>query len=306
MNLDCCEASKIKKEALRLGFSACGIASADNANEHIHYFRDWIAAGHHAGMTYLENCFEKRCYPQLLVKGVRSIVSVALNYYPERLLGEEQYQFAYYAYGKDYHQVMRRKLNDLFSFIHNEVHPVQGKAFCDTAPILERYWAWRAGLGWIGKNTQLIIPKAGSYFFLGEHFLDRELEYDAPFLKDNCGSCACCLNTCPSKALEQPYKLNARRCLSYLTIENREAIPEDTALGNRIYGCDECQKACPWNHFAVPCNTQEFQPVPAFLEMQKEDWRELTEEQYGILFKGSAVNRAKYKGLKRNIELVGI
>ncbi|KAA6347642.1 Epoxyqueuosine reductase [termite gut metagenome] len=306
MNLGCCEANKIKNEALRLGFSACGITSADNVNEHIQYFREWIAAGRHAGMTYLENYFEKRYHPHLLVEGVRSIVSVALNYYPERLLDEEQYQFAYYAYGKDYHEVMRRKLNDLFSFIHNELHPVRGAVFCDMAPILERYWAWRAGLGWIGKNTQLIMPKAGSYFFLGELFLDIELEYDFPFQGDNCESCVRCLNACPSKALEQPYKLNARKCLSYLTIENRGVIPEGTVLGNRIYGCDECQKVCPWNRFAVPCNIQEFQPVPAFLEMRKEDWRNLTEEQFRILFKGSAVKRAKYEGLKTNIELADI
>ncbi|KAA6343742.1 Epoxyqueuosine reductase [termite gut metagenome] len=303
MNSGCYEAGKIKKEALRLGFSACGIASAGNVNENIHYFREWIAAGHHAGMTYLENYFEKRHHPYLLVEGVRSIVSVALNYYPERLLDEEQYQFAYYAYGKDYHEVMCRKLNDLFSFIHKELHPVHGAVFCDTAPILERYWAWRAGLGWIGKNTQLVIPKSGSYFFLGELFLDMELIYDSPFRREHCGSCIRCLNACPSKALEQPYKLNARRCLSYLTIENRGAIPEGAILGNRIYGCDECQKVCPWNRFAVPCNIQEFQPLPAFLEMRKKDWRALTEEQYRILFKGSAVKRAKYEGLKRNIEL---
>jgi epoxyqueuosine reductase len=306
MNLGCYEASKIKNEALRLGFSKCGIAPADNVNEHSQYFREWIAAGRHAGMTYLENYFEKRYHPHLLVEGVRSIVSVALNYYPERLLGEEQYQFAYYAYGKDYHEVMRRKLNNLFSFIHNEFNPVHGAAFCDTTPILERYWAWRAGLGWIGKNTQLIIPRAGSYFFLGELFLDIELEYDAPFRRNHCGNCDRCLNACPSKALEQPYKLNARKCLSYLTIENRGAIPEGTILGNRIYGCDECQKVCPWNHFALPCNIQEFQPTPTFLEMRKEDWRELTEKQYRILFKGSAVQRAKYEGLKRNIELADI
>jgi epoxyqueuosine reductase len=306
MNLGCCEVNKIKNEALRLGFSACGIASADNVNENIQYFREWIAAGNHAGMPYLEKYFEKRLHPYLLVKGVRSIVSVALNYYPERLLDEEQYQFAYYAYGKDYHEVIRRKLNDLFSFIHNELYPIRGMAFCDTAPVLERYWAWRAGLGWIGKNTQLIIPKAGSYFFLGELFLDTELEYDVPFRRDNCGSCVCCLNACPSKALEQPYKLNARRCLSYLTVENQGAIPEDAVLGNRIYGCDECQKVCPWNRFAVPCNIQEFQPAPAFLEMRKEDWRDLTEEQYRILFKGSAVKRARYEGLKRNIEIADI
>ncbi|KAA6316567.1 hypothetical protein EZS27_033141, partial [termite gut metagenome] len=269
------------------------------------YFKDGLATGNHAGMTYLERHFDKRCDPRLLVEGTRSILSVALNYYPKHRFGENQYQFALYAYGKDYHQVMQRKLNSLFAYINQEVHPVNGRAFCDTAPVLERYWAWRAGLGWIGKNTQLIIPRAGSFFFLGELFLDIELEYDTP-LESHCGNCTHCLDACPTGALEQPYQLNARKCLSYLTIENRGDIPVAQAqkLRNNIYGCDECQKVCPWNRFAVPCNTLDLQPCPAFLRMQKEDWETLTEEQYKTLFKDSAVKRVKYEGLKRNIKAV--
>ncbi|KAA6317046.1 Epoxyqueuosine reductase, partial [termite gut metagenome] len=261
MSLSCCEeekslySTKIKAGALSLGFSVCGIAPADTIGRYADYFKDGLAAGNHAGMTYLERHFDKRCDPRLLVEGTRSIISVALNYYPQHRIEKDQYQFALYAYGKDYHQVTHRKLNSLFAYINKEVHPVNGRVFCDTAPVLERYWAWRAGLGWIGKNTQLIIPQAGSFFFLGELFLDIELEYDTP-LESHCGNCTRCLDACPTEALEQPYKLNARKCLSYLTIENRGDIPVAQAqrLGNKIYGCDECQKACPLNSFAIPCN----------------------------------------------------
>lgn len=297
---------RVKLEALRLGFSACGIAPAAPIDEaHKQAFTDWLSAGCHADMTYMENHFEKRCDPCLLVEGTRCVVSVALNYYPARQLPGNEYQFAWYAYGKDYHDVMRAKLTALYEFIRTHFAPaLNGRMFCDTAPVTERYWAWRAGLGWIGKNTQLIIPHAGSAFFLGELFLNIEADsYDEP-QPNRCGTCTRCLQACPTKALEAPQRLNARRCLSFLTIENKGEIPPSMAarMGNRIYGCDECQKACPWNRFAVPCQTPELQPSPAFLAMTKEDWNNLTEEQYKILFKGSAVKRAKYKGLMRNIE----
>ena len=184
--------------------------------------------------------------------------------------------------------------------------PLQGRIFCDTAPILERYWAWRTGLGWIGKNTQLIIPHAGSCFFLGEIILDREADnYDSP-QRNQCGSCTRCLDTCPTKALDAPFRLNSERCLSYLTIEYRGELSLNTGkkMGNKIYGCDECLKACPWNRFATPCRTAEFQPSPSLLSMKKDDWHSLSEEQYKTIFKGSAVKRAKYSGLMRNIKII--
>lgn len=250
---------------------------------------------------------EKRLDPRLLVEGTRSIVSVALNYYPSRFLREDQYQFAWYAYGKDYHDIMKARLTALQEYIsaHSPL-PLQSRIFCDTAPVLERYWAWRAGLGWIGKNTQLIIPHAGSCFFLGEIFLSAEAdEYDQP-LTSRCGNCTRCLDACPTKALEAPFLLNSGRCLSYLTIEHREAIPpaEGKKMGNKIYGCDECQKACPRNRFSTPCQTPELQPTDAFMQMEKKNWHALTEEQYRVIFKGSAVKRAKYTGLMRNIHQV--
>lgn len=303
MSLNC---YSIKAEALRLGFSACGIAPAGPIGaEHRQALEAWLSAGNQADMAYLENHLEKRCDPRLLVEGARCVVSVALNYYPARKLPEGEYQFAWYAYGKDYHDVMRTKLTALFEYIRTHLEPgVNGRIFCDTAPVAERYWAWRAGLGWIGRNTQLIIPQAGSAFFLGELLLDAEADRYDELQPNRCGDCTRCLKACPTNALEAPHKLNARHCLSFLTIENKGEIPASMAprLGNRVYGCDECQKACPWNRFATPCLTPELQPSPAFLQMKRQDWQELTEEQYKTLFRGSAVKRAKYNGLMRNIK----
>lgn len=306
MSSDYCKttlSNQIKAEALRLGFSACGIARAERVPEETSkQVTTWLSAGKHAGMSYMANYLDKRIDPQLLVEGTRSIVSVALNYYPKEFLKEDQYQFAWYAYGKDYHDLMRSKLNQLFTYINESLTPVKGRTFCDTAPVLERHWAWKAGIGWIGKNSQLIIPHAGSCFFLGEIFLDIELVYDTP-LPSRCGTCTRCIDNCPTEALSASGGLDANRCLSYLTIENRGEIPEEFArsMGNRVYGCDECQKACPWNRFATPCNEQELQPHEAFITMTKEKLREITAEEFKLIFKGSAVKRAKYEGLKRNI-----
>lgn len=295
---------KIKAEALSLGFFACGIARADPVGEDMEHFREWLSMGNNAGMKYMENYFDKRGDPRLLAEGTKSIVSVALNYYPKQILNNKQYQFAWYAYGKDYHEVMKKKLGILFARL-NECVTVSGRVFCDTAPVLERYWAWRAGLGWIGKNTQLIIPHAGSCFFLGELFLDMELDYDVP-QKSRCGTCTRCLEACPARALEAPYILNAGKCLSYLTIENKGDIPSEQAgsMGNRIYGCDECQKVCPWNRFTIPTGEPEFQPSDPFMRMTPSQWQELSVEEYRMLFKGSAVKRAGYDGLMRNISTV--
>lgn len=295
----------IKAEAYRLGFSACGFAPAGFVgDEDADYLNKWLSAGMHAGMRYMAGYCDKRCDPRLLMEETRSIVSLALNYYPTRLLDDEQYQFAWYAYGKDYHEVMKSRLGKLLDYIGSQV-PVVGRSFCDTAPVLERYWAWRAGLGWIGKHTQLIIPYAGSCFFLGELLLDIELEYDTP-QKKRCGNCKRCMNACPTGALESPGVLNARKCLSYLTIENRGEISETEAsmMGKRIYGCDECQKACPWNRFSVSTQVEEFRPSEVFLHTTSGQWQSLTIEEYRNIFKGSAVKRATYDGLVRNIRLV--
>lgn len=318
---------KLKAEALRLGFSACGLAPAEAVNgPTASAFSQWLADGCQAEMTYMQNYEDKRLNPCLLVEGARTVISVALNYYPSTLLAKDEYQIAWYAYGKDYHDVMKAKLRELLEYIEKEMalsddekgtilstdhvnaeqkssFQLQARQFCDTAPILERYWAWRAGLGWIGKNTQLIIPKAGSCFFLGEIIINVAADrYDTPQVS-RCGTCTRCMDSCPTQALEAPFRLNATSCLSYLTIEHRSDIPSKMRLkmGKKIYGCDECQAACPWNRFATPCRTPEFTPSASLLNMRKEDWHRLTEEQYRTLFKGSAVKRAKYEGLMRNI-----
>ncbi|MDR0891956.1 MAG: tRNA epoxyqueuosine(34) reductase QueG [Mediterranea sp.] len=307
MSLKSCD---IKAEAFRLGFSACGLAPAEAVDErNATAFRHWLASGYQADMTYMQNYEEKRLDPRLLVEGARTVVSVALNYYPAQAITEEEYQIAWYAYGKDYHDVMKAKLHALLEFVQRHFVPkgnlLNGRAFCDTAPVLDRYWAWRAGLGWIGKNTQLILPRAGSSFFLGELIVDLPADhYDTP-QRSRCGSCTRCLEACPTQAIETPYRVNAHRCLSYLTIEHRGAFPPEaphSLLGNKIYGCDDCQRACPWTRFATPTTVPEFTPSPALLQMKREEWHRLTEEQYKALFKGSAVKRAKYEGLKRNID----
>ncbi len=300
------DSQQIKAEATRLGFSACGISPAEPVNDvAAAAFQRWIAHGRNAGMAYMSNYTTMRLDPRELVHGARSVISVVLNYYPTRQLGDGQYQFAWYAYGKDYHDVMKSKLMQLEAFLNSlyEEQPVS-RTLCDTAPVLERYWAWRSGIGWIGKNTQLIVPRAGSCFFLGEIITDAAADsYDHP-TESRCGNCRRCLDACPTKAIEAPYSLNAKHCLSYLTIEHREAIPQREALkmSNKIYGCDDCQRACPWNRFALPSNVAEFQPSDEFMSMSRERWHALTEDDYRRLFKGSAVKRAKYSGLMRNIE----
>lgn len=293
----------IKAEALRLGFDACGIAPADKVDEASHTaLQEWLAQGKQAGMAYMANHTDKRLDPRLLMEGARSVVCVALNYYPPVAIEKGQYQFAWYAYGKDYHDIMKEKLHALLSGIRRQAPEASGRVFCDTAPLLERYWAREAGLGWIGKNTQLIIPQAGSTFFLGEILLDTELCYDTP-LPNRCGHCTRCIEACPTHALEAPYRLNAGRCLSYLTIEHRGEIPEDAAaqMGNCVYGCDRCQQGCPWNRFARPTAEPKLHASEAFLRMTREEWDTLSIERYRELFKGSAVKRAKYEGLTRNI-----
>ncbi len=296
-------AAEIKEKAKKTGFDACGIAQVATADSEALFFDRWLKEGNHAGMAYMENHREIRLNPAGLVEGAKTVISVALNYYPEQKLPPEVPHIAYYAYGKDYHFVIKEMLDELWSAVTGQTDTGTVRFFTDSAPILERYWAWKAGLGWIGKNTNLIIPGKGSFFFLGEIITSLEVDhYDMP-QKDRCGSCSRCLEACPTGALEGPRHLNARKCLSYLTIENRGEIPAEQAacLGNRLYGCDTCQEVCPWNRFARPTRIEAFRPAPALLSLRKEDLKGFSREEYNRIFAKSAVKRAKYEGLIRNI-----
>lgn len=295
---------QIKEYAYSLGFDACGICKAEKVDlDNQQGYKDWIDHSFQADMDYMARNADKRLDPTVLVEGARSIVCVALNYYPEVKQPEVNPQFAYYAYGKDYHDVVKAKLQKLYDYIKSLVPETEGRSFVDTAPVLERYWATKAGLGFIGKNSLLIIPKKGSYFFLGELILNLDLEYDIP-LKNSCGSCTRCIDACPTRAIIAPKIVNANKCISYQTIENKGEIDKDVVpnLSNRFYGCDICQQICPYNRYARPNNTEEFNPSNAFLGLSFERLSNLTVKEYQSIFKGSAVKRAKYAGLKRNLD----
>lgn len=312
--------AKVKQAARDLGFAAVGIAPVAPAESEAAYFDRWLAEKKQAGMHYMENYREIRLNPEGLLPGARSLISVALNYYPAVRREPSLPHIAYYAYGEDYHVVVKKMLRRLWQAIGDPKGESDGKQssqlpaassepttdvrfFTDSAPLLERYWAWRAGLGWIGKNTNLIIPGRGSFFFLGEILTTFEADrYDVP-QKERCGTCRRCLDACPTGALENSRRLDANRCISYLTIEHKGEIPprEAARLGNRLYGCDTCQLVCPWNRFATPTLIEAFRPNPSLLSLRKEELQTLTREKYNRIFARSAVKRAKYEGLMRTV-----
>lgn len=306
------KSSRIKAEAMSLGFSACGLARAKEIDGcHQQQFQKWLQEGKQAGMDYMKKYEEIRFNPSLLLPNCRTVMSVALSYYPQTPIPDSQYQLAYYAYGKDYHDVIRNKLTKLVQVV-TKIYPSVSCRICvDTAPIMERYWAVQAGLGWIGKNRNLIIPRQGSFVLLGELLLDKEADsYDTP-VPSLCGSCNQCIAACPNHAIHAEEGLDAHRCLSYLTIEHRGSFSLEAAKSvyNQptpyyIYGCDRCQLACPHNRKVQVCLIPEFQPSEQLLNMKQEDWHHLTPLQFQQLFRGSAVKRAKYEGLMRNINQV--
>ena len=288
----------IKAEALRLGFDVCGIARAEAVESPTAEFCDsWVKAGRNGTMSYFERNCDKRYNPTLLVDGCKSIIVVAMNYTPAQAIEG----ISHYAQGEDYHKAVKDRLFLLLKSI-KDITACSGRPFCDSAPVLERYWAVKAGLGWIGHNHQLIIPGKGSYFFLGELLIDIELEYDRPFESTHCGECRRCVDNCPTTALKDN-GFDASLCLSYLTIEHRGKLPENIGekMRNCFYGCDRCQIICPHNRFAKPNNTPELQPKPELLDMNAEKWISLTKEEYDRLFKNSAVERCGYEQLMRNI-----
>ena len=294
----------IKAEAKSLGFDVCGIARADRVPQEVSdALTRWVNEGKNGEMHYFERNSDKRTDPRELVAGCKSIICVALNFYPGEL--ENEPHIARYAFGKDYHKVIKDRLYLLLQSI-NKVEKVSGRPFCDSAPLLERFWAQQAGIGWIGKNRQLIIPKAGSYYFLGELLVDAELEYDAPFGSNFCGKCNACISNCPTGALSSD-GFDTRQCLSYLTIEYRGELPDGTGakMGHCFYGCDRCLSACPHNRFAKANETAEFSPKKEILTKKIEEWQALTNEEYRMIFSDSAVERCGYEQLMRNIRAIG-
>lgn len=297
----------IKAEALRLGFYACGIARATEVDP-VEYqaIEDWVASGQHGTMSYLERNHDLRRDPRLLQPGTQSIIMVAMNYYPSVLQPAEAPQFAYYAYGRDYHRVVKRRLDQLLQYIQTLYsEPISGRSFADSAPIVERYWAVQAGLGWRGKHGLLIIPGAGSFFVLGTLLVSAELRADKP-QPSRCGRCTRCLDACPTQALLAPGLMDARRCISYLTIESSQEVPADLAplLGNRLYGCDVCQQVCPWNRFSRPTTEPDYAPRAAILGASWSGIAEMNEADFAQAFAGSAVKRAGLAGLHRSLRAI--
>jgi len=293
----------IKDEAKRLGFDYVGVSEARFLNEEAPRLEHWLKQNMHGQMAYMANHFDMRLDPRLLVPGAKSVISLLLNYYPE----ERQHDAAApkvskYAYGEDYHKVIKRKLKELTHFIRTTIGDVNGRAFVDSAPVLDRAWAKNSGLGWVGKNSNLINPKAGSFFFIAELIIDLEMEYDGP-IKDYCGTCTRCIDACPTSAIIAPQVVDGSKCISYYTIELRDAIPlsEKGKFDNYAFGCDICQDVCPWNRFAKPTTLPEFEPNKELMEMTANDWEEITETVFERVFTKSALKRAGFNGLKKNI-----
>lgn len=293
----------VKAKAEQLGFVACGIAKADFLEGDKARLRRWLDGEMHGEMHYMENHFDKRLDPRLLIDNAKSIVSVLYNYYPSQIQNEDAPQISKYAYGQDYHFVLKEKMNQLLALIQREFGEVNGRAFVDSAPVLEKSWAQKAGLGWIGKNSNLISKEHGSFVFIGELIIDLEIEYDQPFEKDYCGSCTKCIDNCPTGALVEPRVIDARKCISYLTIEYRGDLPEgvEDKMQNQVYGCDICQNVCPWNVKVNSHNEPLFEPQLKLLSMTNEEWKGMSKETFNELFRKSAVKRTKYEGLMRNL-----
>ncbi len=285
----------------------CGIAKAEFLEEEAPRLETWLNQGMHGEMQYMENYFDKRLDPRLLVDGAKSVISLGLNYYTDQQQADPLApRISKYAYGIDYHTVMKDKLRQLLQVINEKIGEVHGRAFVDSAPVLDKAWAKKAGLGWTGKNTNLLNTKTGSFFFLAELIIDLELEYDIPATADHCGTCTRCIDACPTEAIVAPYIVDGSRCISYLTIELKNEIPQEFAgkMDNWMFGCDICQDVCPWNKFSVLSREESFTPTDGLLGMNKNDWEDITEETFQKVFKNSPVKRTKFAGLKRNIDFL--
>ena len=296
----------IKTEAKRLGFLSCGFSKAEFLEEEAPRLEKWLSQNRHGKMHYMENHFDKRLDPTKLVAGSKSVISLLLNYYnPQKQVDKTAPKISQYAYGTDYHFVIKDKLKQLLNFIQEEIGSVNGRAFVDSAPVLDKAWAAKSGLGWIGKHSNLLTRQVGSFYFIAELIVDLELEYDTP-TTDHCGSCTACIDACPTEAIIQPYVVDGNKCISYLTIELKDNISSEFQgkMDNWMFGCDVCQNVCPWNRFSISHKEPLFSPKPELLSMTKKDWEEITEETFNKVFKNSAVKRTKFSGLKRNIEFL--
>lgn len=295
----------IKTEAKRLGFLSCGISKAQFLEEEAPRLEKWLKNNMNGEMQYMENHFDKRLDPTKLVEGSKSVISLLLNYYPQETQTQNTFKVSKYAYGTDYHFVIKDKLKELLNFITEEIGEVSGRAFTDSAPVLDKAWAAKSGLGWVGKHTLLLTQQVGSFYFVGELIIDLELEYDSP-TTDHCGTCTKCIDACPTQAITEPYVVDGSKCISYFTIELKDKIPTEFKgkFDDWIFGCDICQDVCPWNRFSKAHSEPLFNPHPELLSMTKKDWEEITEEVFKDLFKKSAVKRTKFEGLKRNIEFL--
>ncbi|WP_073016169.1 tRNA epoxyqueuosine(34) reductase QueG [Flavobacterium micromati] len=295
----------IKSEAKRLGFLSCGISKAGYLEKEAPRLEDWLNKNQNGQMSYMDNHFDTRLDPTLLVDDAKSVVSLLFNYYPKDFQGSESYKIAKYAYGEDYHHVVKDKLKELLFSIQSEIGEVAGRAFVDSAPILEKAWAAKSGLGWVGKNSNLLTQKVGSFYFIAELIIDLDLEYDYA-TTDHCGTCTACIDACPTEAIVAPYVVDGSKCISYFTIELKENIPDEMKgkFDDWAFGCDICQDVCPWNKFSKSHNEPLFSPNPNLLTMSKKEWTEITEETFRVVFKNSPLKRAKYKGIKRNIDFL--
>tara|TARA_A100001011_G_scaffold307793_1_gene323192 strand:- start:1127 stop:2056 length:930 start_codon:yes stop_codon:yes gene_type:complete len=296
----------IKSHAKSLGFMSCGISKAEFLEKEAPRLEQWLNQNRHGQMNYMSNHFDKRLDPRLLVPGAKSVVSLLLNYHSTQTQKDpEAPKISQYAFGEDYHGVIKKKLKDLMSFIHEEIGEVDGRVFVDSAPVMDKVWAEKSGLGWIGKNTNLISKKAGSFFFIAELIIDLELNYDPP-TTDHCGSCTACIDACPTEALIAPYQIDGSKCISYLTIELKDQIPSQFKgkMDQWAFGCDVCQTVCPWNRFSTQHQETALKPNNELLSLTKKDWEEMTEDVFGTLFKNSAIKRTKYEGIKRNIKFI--
>jgi len=295
----------IKQHAKRLGFEYCGISKADFLEEEAPRLEKWLSNNMHGEMKYMENYFDKRLDPRLLVDGAKSVVSLLLNYYPEKEQNPDAPKISKYAYGSDYHFVIKEKCKTLIDILKEEIGDVNGRCFVDSAPVMDKAWAQKSGLGWVGKNSNLINKSSGSFFFIAELIIDIELEYDGP-VKDYCGTCTRCIDACPTDAIVAPYVVDGSKCISYFTIELKENIPADykNKFDNWAFGCDVCQDVCPWNRFSKPHTEPLFNNNSDLLDWDAKQWQEITQEVFSKVFKNSAVKRTGFKGLKRNIDFL--